>query len=171
MKIEKYISPEQISEALDKIAGEINDCYGDEDVIFCVIMKGSMIFAADLIRRLKMPVRVEFMRAKSYDSGTVASGEVNILCDMDCDIAGKNLILVEDIIDTGNTLYTLTQTLEKRKPKSIKLCTLLDKPSRRIAPLSPDFCGITIPDEFVVGYGLDYNERFRELPYIGIVQL
>ena len=170
-KIRRFIEEEKLSRTVSRIAQELNNFYGNEEVILCVVMKGSLIFAADLMRALTMPVQIEFMQAKSYGTGTTSSGKIHIRVDMGCDIQGRNVLIVEDIIDSGNTLYALKNTLSARGPKSLKLCTLLDKPSRREAPVNADFCGITIPDAFVVGYGLDYAEHYRELPYIGIVEM
>ena len=129
-----------------------------------------MVFASDLIRKLKMPVAIEFMRVSSYGAGTSSSGFINIKQDVECDIEGKNILIIEDIIDSGNTLYKLREVLLERKPKTCRICTLLDKPDRRVADVSVDYQGKAIPDEFAVGYGLDYNEHYRNLSYIGVLK-
>lgn len=125
---------------------------------------------ADLTRAIQLPIHVDFMAVSSYGSGTKSSGQVQITKDLSDDIEGRDLIIVEDILDSGNTLYYLMQILQARAPASIRLCTLLDKPERRTKPITADYCGFSIPDAFVVGYGLDYAEKYRNLPYIGILK-
>ncbi len=164
------ISEEELKTIVKKTAQKINEDYKDEEIIMVVILRGSMVFAADLIRRLKMPVKLEFMQASSYGSGTSSSGFINIKRDLDVDITDKNILIIEDIIDSGNTLFRLKNVLESRNPKSCKICTLLDKPDRRVTEVDVTYIGKVIPDEFVVGYGLDYNEYYRNLPYIGVLK-
>ena len=168
-KIRRFIEEEKLSRTVSRIAQELNNFYGNEEVILCVVMKGSLIFAADLMRALTMPVQIEFMQAKSYGTGTTSSGKIHIRVDMGCDIQGRNVLIVEDIIDSGNTLHYLVEILYKRQPKNIRICTLLDKPDRRVADVHVDYTGFVIPDEFVVGYGLDYDQKYRNLPFIGSV--
>lgn len=163
------ISEFQLEDIVSTLADEINADYSDEEIIMIVILKGSVVFASDLMRKLKMPVNLEFMKASSYGLGTTSSKVVNVTLDIKTDIEGKNVLLVEDIVDSGNTLSNLKAMLLKRNPKTLKLCTLLDKPDRREAEIEPDYVGTIIPDEFVVGYGLDYAEDYRQLPYIGIL--
>ena len=134
------------------------------------MLRGSYIFMADLTRAIQLPIHVDFMAVSSYGSGTKSSGQVQITKDLSDDIEGRDLIIVEDILDSGNTLYYLMQILQARAPASIRLCTLLDKPERRTKPITADYCGFSIPDAFVVGYGLDYAEKYRNLPYIGILK-
>ena len=134
------------------------------------VLRGSYIFMADLTRAIQLPIHVDFMAVSSYGSGTKSSGQVQITKDLSDPIEGKDLIIVEDILDSGNTLYYLMQVLQARKPASIRLCTLLDKPDRRTKPITADYCGFSIPDAFVVGYGLDYAEKYRNLPYIGVLK-
>ena len=134
------------------------------------VLRGSFVFMADLIRKIEVPCTVDFMSVSSYGSGTTSSGQVQITKDLSDDIEGKDIIVVEDILDSGNTLSYLLQLLQARKPASMKLCTLLDKPDRRVKEVHVDYTGFTIPDEFVVGYGLDYAEHYRNLPYIGILK-
>lgn len=163
------ISQEQLEEIVSNVAEKINKDYNGEEVFLIVILKGSIIFAADLMRKLNMPVTIDFMKVSSYGSGTVSGKEINVILDLKTDIKDKNVIIVEDIVDSGNTLYHLEKMLSQRNPKSLKLCTLLDKPERRETEVKAEYVGTEIPDEFVVGYGLDYDEKFRDLPYIGIL--
>ncbi len=163
------VSEEQLEEIVTKLADEINNDYKDEEVFLIVILKGSVIFAADLMRKLEMPVMIDFMKVSSYGAGTVSKNKINVILDLKTDIKDKNVIIIEDIIDSGNTLFHLKNMLSERNPKSLKLCALLDKPERRETNVIPEYVGTQIPDEFVVGYGLDYAERFRDLPYIGIL--
>ena len=164
------LSKEEIEQIVKNVAEKINKDYNGEEVTVVVILRGSMVFAADLIRHLDMPVRLEFMQVSSYGSGTSSSGFINLKRDLDADICGKNVLIVEDIIDSGNTLYKLKEILRKRDPKSCRICTLLDKPQRRVTSVEVEYVGTDIPDEFVVGYGLDYNELYRNLPYIGVLK-
>ena len=145
------------------------DCAGKEPLLVSVL-RGSFIFMADLVRSITLPCTVDFMAVSSYGAGTSSSGQVKIVKDLSDSIEGRDLVVVEDILDSGNTLYYLMQILQARHPASIRLCTLLDKPSRRVKPVAVDYTGFSIPDEFVVGYGLDYAERYRNLPYIGILK-
>ncbi|MBP3362173.1 MAG: hypoxanthine phosphoribosyltransferase [Clostridia bacterium] len=163
------ISEEKLKEIVSEVAQKINSEFGDEEVLLVIILKGSIVFATDLMRKLDMPVMIDFMQASSYGAGTQSTRVVNIKLDLKADIEGKNVILIEDIIDSGNTLRNLKAMLLKRNPKTLRICTLLDKPERRETEIEPDYVGTAIPDEFVVGYGLDYNENFRELPYIGVL--
>lgn len=164
------VSETEIGKAVERLADEINRDLAGEELIVAVILKGSMVFASDLIRKLNMPVTLDFMRASSYGSGTASSGFINIRQDLENDISGKNILIVEDIIDSGNTLYKLKELLRERSPKSVRICTFLDKPSRRVTPVTVEYSGIAIPDEYVVGYGLDYDEKFRNLPYVGVLK-
>lgn len=164
------ISTEEIKKTVTTLAERINKDYNGEELLVVVILKGSMIFASDLIKELSMPVTLDFMRASSYGSGTASSGFINIKQDLGEDISGKNVLIIEDIIDSGNTLHKLKELLRERNPKTIRICTLLDKPSRRTTPVDVEYSGIAIPDEYVVGYGLDYNEILRNLPYIGVLK-
>ena len=160
----------QLQKIVDDIAGSINSDYKDQEVVVIRILKGSVIFLADLFRKIKLKCSLDFMAASSYHSGTVSSGKVKITKDLSADITGKHVIIVEDILDTGNTLSYIKEYLEQRNPLSVKICTLFDKPSRRVKPIQPDYSGMTIPDLFIVGYGLDYDEKYRNLPYIGVLK-
>ena len=134
------------------------------------ILKGAAMFACELAKRITVPVIMDFMATSSYGSGTVSSGEVKIKKDLDLSPEGKNILIVEDIIDSGNTLNFLSHLFEERNAKSVKMVTMLDKPDRREVDVAVDYTGFTIPDEFVVGYGLDYDQRYRNLPYIGVIE-
>ena len=155
-----------------QLAEKINADYADQTkpLIVIVILKGSLIFASDLVRKINLPLEIEFMKVSSYGAGTKNSGEIKVHLDlMRENLEQYNILIIEDIVDSGRTLARLTQLLRNRNANSVKTCTLLDKPSRREVPFTPDYCGTTIPDEFVVGYGLDFDEKYRNLPYIGIL--
>ena len=170
-KINVHLTEEQIEQRVRELGAEISKVYGDEPVCLICILKGSVFFTCELAKRITVPVTMDFMTVSSYGSGTTSSGNVKIKKDLDEDIAGKNVVVIEDIIDTGRTLACLLEILKERNPKKLKLCTLLDKPDRRIADVSVDYTGFVIPDEFVVGYGLDYDQRYRNLPYVGVLDL
>ena len=170
-KISVMISEEDIDKRIRAMGAEISVDYGNEPIVLVCILKGASFFACELAKRITSPVAIDFMSVSSYGSGTVSSGRVRIIKDLDEDIAGKNVIIVEDIIDSGRTLSYLKKVLEERNPNSVKLCTLLDKPDRREVSVDVDYVGFEIPDKFVVGYGLDYAQKFRNLPYIGEVEL
>ncbi len=164
------ISEEEIAQKVKEIAAEMGEFYQDKEVVLVCILKGSVTFFSDLTRVIPFPVMYDFMCVSSYGSGSVSGGSVRILKDLTVDISGKHVVIVEDILDTGNTLTALFAQLEARNPASLKLCCLLDKPDRRIKPIYADFVGFSIPDEFVVGYGLDYDEKYRQLPYVGVLK-
>ena len=161
---------EQIQAPLSEIAAQIDRDYAGKQPLLVSVLRGSFVFMADLVRRITLPCTVDFMAVSSYGSGTTSSGQVKIVKDLSEQIEGKDVIVVEDILDSGNTLSYLLKLLEARHPASIRLCTLLDKPERRTKPVAVQYSGFTIPDEFVVGYGLDYDEKYRNLPYIGILK-
>ena len=163
------ITKEELSERIAQLGQQIFDDYIDESIFALCILKGSFIFFADLVRNIGKPVEVAFFHAASYFEGTESSGHVEIDKHV-VDVSGKNLIIIEDIIDSGRTLTTLIEYFKGKKPKSIKVCTLLDKPERRVFPLEAHYVGFEVPDEFVVGYGLDYDQKYRNLPYIGILK-
>ena len=167
------VNEEEIKEIATALGQKITNDYKDSDkpLVVIVILKGSMPFASDLIRHIDMPLEIEFMKVSSYGAGTKTSGEIKINLDLNREhLENYNLLVVEDIVDSGRTLQRLTQLLKNRNANCVKTCTLLDKPSRREVDFVPDYCGKTIPDEFVVGYGLDYNEKYRNLPYVGILK-
>jgi hypoxanthine phosphoribosyltransferase len=164
------LSEEEIKAKVIELSKQIEKDYKGEDVLVVGILKGASVFVADLIRCIDLDVNIDFMSVSSYGAGTQTSGSVKILKDLDVNIEGKNVLVVEDIIDSGLTLSNLVATLETRKPKSLKLCTLLDKPERRTADIYVDYVGFVIEDKFIVGYGIDYDEKYRNLPYIAIVE-
>ena len=164
------LSEEQIAEKVKEIGAQITKDYEGEKLLIITILKGSVIFAADLLREIKIPVEIDFMCLSSYGKGSASSGVVNIVKDLNDPIEGKNVLIIEDILDSGNTLSHLVKLLETRNPKSIKIATLLDKPDRRVAHVDVAYKGFSIPDEFVVGYGLDYAESYRNLPFVGILK-
>lgn len=168
-KISVLIPEEKIEDRIVQLAEQISRDYQGETVKLVCILKGSIIFTCELAKRLTVPVLFDFMQVSSYGRGTKSSGSVVIKKELDEDIKGDNVIIVEDIVDSGNTLSQLVPILKAREPKSLKVCTLLDKPDRRTAPIDVDYNGFVIPDEFVVGYGLDYDQKYRNLPYIGVL--
>ncbi|WP_434927069.1 hypoxanthine phosphoribosyltransferase [Shewanella sp. HL-SH4] len=168
--IEPMISTEEINKTLDQLAERINAHYANSERLLMVgLLKGSVVFMADLCRRIKGHVEIDFMSVSSYGNSTTSSRDVKILKDVQSDIAGRDVLIVEDLIDSGNTLNKVREILLLRNPKSLALCTLLDKPERREVDVPVDFIGMTIPDEFIVGYGIDYAEQYRNLPYIAKV--
>lgn len=167
------INEEQIDQITTSLAKQITEDYKDskKPLILITILKGSQLFSADLMRKIDLPLEVEFMKVSSYGAGTKNSGEIKIHLDLLRDhLEQYDLLVIEDIVDSGRTLARLTQLLKNRNANSVKTCTLLDKPSRREVSFVPDYCGQVIEDEFVIGYGLDYNEKYRNLPYIGILK-
>ena len=163
---EVLFSQQQLEERVDQIAQEITRDYAGKEIVLISVLRGSFVFMADLCRRIDLPCTIDFMSVSSYGNGTSSTGQVQITKDLSGDISGKHILVVEDILDSGNTLSYLLKLLEQRKPASIRLCTLLDKPERRVKPVEVHYSGFTIPDAFVVGYGLDYAEHYRNLPYI-----
>jgi len=160
---------EQLKSRVAELGRQISQDYAGKEILTVGILKGAMIFLTDLVRKITVPTFFDFVAVSSYGSSTKSSGVVRILKDLDRSIKDRHVLIVEDIIDTGLTLNYLYDNLKFREPASIKICSLLDKPSRRIVPVDMHYCGFSIPDEFVVGYGLDYNERYRNLPYIMIL--
>lgn len=165
-----FITKEQISVRVKELAEQINRDFEGEKLIVVCILRGSCYFFADITRQLKNHLNLEFMSVSSYSSNTSSSGEVSILKDIGSPIEGKNVIIIEDIVDTGFTLSYLKRILLERRPKNLKICALLDKPSRRKTDIEGDYIGFQVPNEFVVGYGLDYNQEYRNLPYIGVLK-
>lgn len=167
------VDTNELDEITTRLAEEIKSNYKDstKPLILIVILKGSMPFAADLMKKIDLPLEIEFMKVSSYGEGTKTSGEIKVHLDLMREhLEQYDLLVVEDIVDSGRTLSRLTQLLRNRNANSVKTCTLLDKPSRREVSFVPDFCGKVIEDEFVIGYGLDYNEKYRNLPYVGILK-
>lgn len=165
------LSEEDLKEIVERLGKQITEDYKDKKLVVVSVLKGSVVFMADLMRAIKIPCTIDFMAVSSYGSGTESTGEVEIIKDIKSKIVrGADLLMVEDILDSGNTLNYLMNVLSVREPNSIKICTLLDKPERRKAKVTADYCGAEIPDAFVVGYGLDYNEKYRNLPFVGILK-
>lgn len=167
------VTEEELAQITTELAEKIMKDYASstKPLIAIVILKGSLIFASDLVRKLQLPLELEFMKVSSYGAGTKNSGEIKIHLDLMRDnLENYDLLIIEDIVDSGRTLSRLTQLLRNRNANSVKTCTLLDKPSRREVPFTPDYCGKVIEDEFVIGYGLDYDEKYRNLPFIGILK-
>lgn len=170
LQIEVLLGTDEIAKRVKDLGEEISSDYADKDLVAVGILKGAVIFLSDLIREIAVPLEVDFMATSSYGQATKTSGVVQLLKDLDTPIAGRDILIVEDIIDSGLTLSYLSQLLLSRKPASIKTAVLLDKPDRRQTEFVPDYVGFTIPDEFVIGYGLDFSHKYRELPYIGVVR-
>ena len=167
---EILFSEEQLKARVAEIARQIETDYAGKEIMLISVLRGSFILMADLCRAIQLPCTLDFMSVSSYGKSTTSSGQVQITKDLSEDITGRHVIVVEDILDSGNTLSYLLKILENRHPASIRLCTLLDKPERRVKPVEVHYTGFTIPDAFVVGYGLDYAERYRNLPYIGVLK-
>lgn len=163
------LTEEEIKAIVKRLGSEITADYKDKNLIVVSVLKGSVMIMADLLREIKLPLKIDFMAVSSYGSGTTSSGTVKIIKDLDINLSGYDILIVEDILDSGATLSSLKEILLTRKPASVKICTFLDKPDRRKANIKADYVGAVIPDEFVVGYGLDYDEKYRNLPYVGIL--
>jgi len=169
-KINVLISEEELEKRICEMAEQINKDYAGKSVHLICILKGSIFFTCDLSKRISLPVTFDFMSVSSYGDATESSGRVKIVKDLDESIEGKDVIIIEDIIDSGRTLSYLIDLLKVRKPASLKLCTLLDKPERRVTDVHVDYTGFQIPDKFVIGFGLDYIQKYRNLPYIGVIE-
>lgn len=164
------VSEEDVDARIAELGKKISEDYAGRQVHLIGILKGSVFFMCELAKRITVPVSIDFMSVSSYGDGTASSGIVRLVKDLDESLEGKDIIIVEDIIDSGRTLYYLMDLLAKRNPNSMRLCTLLDKPERRVKDVKVDYVGFHIPDEFVVGYGLDYAQKYRNLPYIGVIE-
>ena len=167
---EIYFTEQQLADKVAELGARITEDYRDKNPLIVSVLKGSYVFMADLTRKIDTPCNVDFMVVSSYGKGTKTSGEVQIIKDIEQPIDGRDLLIVEDILDSGVTLSYLMQVLKARGAKSIRLCTLLSKPARHRVDVPVDYLGFEIPDEFVVGYGLDYDQRYRNLPYIGVIE-
>lgn len=167
---EVLLSTEALAARIKELGETISADYAGRDILMVGVLRGAVIFMADLARAISRPVTIDFMAVSSYGASTSSSGVVKIIKDLDEDVAGKHLLIVEDIIDSGLTLKYLFENLKSRKPASVKICTLLSKPSRRKVDVPVDYNGFTIPDDFVVGYGLDFAEKYRNLPYVGVLK-
>lgn len=169
-ELKTLINEEMLHKRIDEIAKQIEEEYKDKEITLICILKGSVFFTVDLAKKIKGNVKLEFIRVSSYGEGTESTGEIKMKLDLKDSIQGKDVIVVEDIIDTGRTLSYLIEYLKMKKPNSVKLCALLDKPERRIKDVKVDYTGFQIPDKFVIGYGLDCNEEYRNLPYIAYIE-
>lgn len=169
-KIEILITQEELDKRISEIAEQISKDFKGEDITLVCVLKGGVMFMVDMAKKLNQKVEFEFIDVSSYE-GTSSTGKLTINKDLETSVEGKHVILLEDIVDTGRTLSYLIEYLKEKKPASLKLCTLLDKPSRRVIDVNADYIGFTIPDAFIVGYGLDYDQKYRNLPYIGILHL
>lgn len=170
-KIDVMLSEEQVDARIRELAAEISRDYEGKVIHMISVLKGGVFFTTELAKHITVPVTIDFMSVSSYGNGTSSTGNVRIIKDLDDPLAGEDVLLVEDIIDSGYTLSYLMTVLRGRMPSSLKLCTLLDKKERRVAEVKVDYTGFDIPDEFVVGYGMDYAQKYRNLPYIGIVRV
>ena len=164
------ITRDEIKEAVTRLAEQIRRDYKNKEPLLVGVLKGSSIFFADLVRELNMPLQIEFVRLSSYGSGTESTGKVKILHGLRTPVRGKHVLIIEDIVDTGLSISYLTKYLSKKNPASLRLCALLDKPSRRKIPVKIDYLGFKVPDKFIVGYGIDWNEKFRYLPDIAVLE-
>ena len=164
---EVLVTEEQLKEVNERLGAKITEDFKGKNLLVVGILKGSIYFMTDLTRYIDLPLKLDFLAVSSYGGGTTSSGAVKILKDIDINLEGYDILLVEDILDSGRTLHYVCEMLKTRKPKSISIVTLLDKPERRVVDLTPDYVGCQVPDEFVVGYGLDYDQKYRNLPYIG----
>ncbi len=169
-KINVLIPKEEVDKKIRELGEQISKEYAGKELHLICVLKGGVFMTCELAKNITVPVSLDFMSVSSYGDETVSSGRVKIIKDLDDSIEGKEVLIVEDIIDSGNTLRYLIDLLNSRKPKSIKICTLLDKPERRITDVEVDYVGFQIPDKFVVGYGLDYMQKYRNLPFIGVVE-
>ena len=170
-KIKVLLPEAEVDKKIQELGEQISKDYEGKNIHMICVLKGGVFFMCELAKRITVPVTMDFMSVSSYGAGTESSGVVKIVKDLDQPLDGKDVLIVEDIVDSGRTLGYLMEILRKRNPKSLHLCTLLDKPERRVTDVKVDYTGFNIPDEFVVGYGLDYDQKYRNLPYIGIVEL
>lgn len=166
------ITGEEIARTVARLGNEITTCYAgiERELVVIGLLRGSFVFMADLIRVIRLPLVVDFLSVSTYGDGTVSSGELRMTKDLEQSIEDRDVLLVEDIVDTGHTFSKVLGLMQARRPRSLKVCTFLDKPSRRTCEVAIDFCGITIPNEFVCGYGLDFAQRYRNLPYVGVLK-
>ena len=169
-KVRIFLPEQEVNARIAELAQRISEDYAGKEVHLICVLKGSIFFMCELAKRITVPVTMDFMSVSSYGNDTKSSGVVRIVKDLDESIEGKHAIVIEDIVDSGRTLSYLLEILKKRNPASLRLCTLLDKPDRRVTDVETDYTGFNIPDEFVVGYGLDYAQKYRNLPFIGIVE-
>lgn len=167
---EILISEEEIKEKIKELGATLSEEYKGKKLLVVTVLKGGFVFAADLCRAMDIPLEMEFMIVSSYSSGTVSSGNIEVKRGIDRNIEDTHVLIAEDIVDSGNSLAFLVKYFENKRAKSVKICTLLDKPARRVTPVDVEYVGFTVPDEFIVGYGLDYAEKYRNLPYVGVLK-
>lgn len=169
--VKVLVTEEEVKNTVKRLGAEITAFYRqrDSDLLVIGLLRGSFVFMADLVREIKLPLMIDFMTLSSYGDGTTSTGDVKVVLDLDTSIEGRDVLIVEDIVDTGNTFSKVIRMLQNRNPRSLKVCTFLNKPVCRIKEVEIDFCGVDIPDEFAVGYGLDYAQEYRNLPYIGVL--
>lgn len=165
------VSEDEVKKTVQRLGAEITTHYGqiERELIVIGLLRGSFIFMADLVRQIKIPLVVDFLTLSSYGDGTVSTGDVKVVMDLDSSIEDRDVLLVEDIVDTGRTFSKVIRMMGNRNPRSLKICTFLNKPEARVVDIKIDFCGVDIPNEFAVGYGLDYAQRYRNLPYVGVL--
>lgn len=165
------VTEEEVKKTVERLGAEITSHYRqlERELIVIGLLRGSFIFMADLVRQINIPLVVDFMTLSSYGDGTISSGDVKVVMDLDSSIEDRDVLLVEDIVDTGRTFSKVVRMMQNRNPRSLKICTFLNKPEARVADIEIDFCGVDIPNEFAVGYGLDYAQRYRNLPYVGVL--
>lgn len=168
--MEILLDESTIKSIVEKLGSQISEDYKGKNLLLVSVLKGSVVFMADLMRAITIPCQIDFMAVSSYGSGTKSSGVVKIIKDLDTNLEGYDLLIVEDILDSGRTLYYICDMLKTRNPNSIRICTLFDKPARRQVDLTADYSGAEVPDSFIVGYGLDYDEKYRNLPYVGVLK-
>ncbi len=166
---EILLTKEEIDEIIKKLGEEITNDYKEKDLLLITILKGAVVFLSDVLREIKCHCEIDFMVVSSYGASTQSSGNVKIIKDIDINLENKDVLIIEDILDSGNTLSSIVEILKTRNPKSIEICTFLDKPTRRLKPVAAKYIGKEIPDEFVVGYGLDFSEKYRNLPFVGVL--
>lgn len=169
-RVEVLIAEDVVDARIKELAERISEDYAGREIHLVCVLKGSVFFICELAKRITVPVTLDFMSVSSYGKDTKSSGVVRIVKDLDESLKDKDVLVIEDIVDSGNTLSYLLEMLKDRKPSSLRLCTLLDKPERRVKDVKVDYTGFQIPDEFVVGYGLDYDQRYRNLPYVGVIK-
>lgn len=169
-EISIMLSPDEIDRRIKEMGREISEDHANSDLVVITVLKGSFIFAADLVRAINLPLNIEFLAVSSYGNAVISSGEVQMLHDLSTPVSGRDLLIVEDIVDTGLTLSYLVENLKARHPRSLKIASLLDKPSNRKKEVKVDYVGFTIPNRFVIGFGLDHAGRYRNLPYIGVLE-
>jgi hypoxanthine phosphoribosyltransferase len=167
------VSEEEVKKIVERLGAEITAHYGEleRELIVIGLLKGAFIFMADLVRQIKIPLVVDFLTLSSYGDGTISSGDVKVVMDLDSSIEDRDVLLVEDIVDTGRTFSKVIRMMHNRNPRSMKVCTFLSKPAARLVDINIDFCGVDIPNEFAVGYGLDYAQGYRHLPYVGVLKI